>query len=107
MRDAIDQRVFKDEDGVEHKGLDAVLARLLEMLFAKGTSPRDAVALAKEILDRGFGKAKQTVNVTGDTAAVATMPRDPAEMTDEEIAQARAAIQKLRELAVVHADTEH
>lgn len=66
VRDAINRREFTDVAGVTYKGLDAVLARLLEMLFAKGTAPRDAVAVAKEIFDRGFGKAKQSLELTGD-----------------------------------------
>lgn len=107
VREAISKREFKDADGVVHKGLDAVLARLLEMLFAKGTTPRDAVALAKEVFDRGFGKAKQTVHLKEDNASAATVPRDPAEMTDEELAKAREALRTLKLLAVTRADTEH
>lgn len=107
VREAISRGEYTDADGTVHKGLDAVLARLLAMLFAASTTPRDAVALAKEILDRGFGKAKQTVNVTGDTAAVATMPRDVGEMSEPEVREALAAIGTLKRLAVVRGDTEH
>lgn len=107
VRDAIASRTFTDAAGVTHKGLDAVLARLLELMFEKGTSPRDAVALAKEIFDRGFGKAKQTVHIKDDNTPVAAMPRDPAEMTDEELTKARDAIRTLKTLAVVRGDTEH
>jgi hypothetical protein len=107
VREAIASREFTDGAGVVHKGLDAVLARLLEMMFEKGTTPRDAVALAKEIFDRGFGRAKQTVHLKDDNAPIATMPRDPAEMTDEELTQARDAIRTLKQLAVVRDDTEH
>lgn len=108
VREAIAKREFKDANGVVHKGLDAVLARLLEMLFEKTTSPRDAVALAKEIFDRGFGKAKQTVHVSGDSEAVATMPRDPAEMSESEVREALDAIGTLKRLAVVSGgSTEH
>lgn len=107
VRDAIAKREFTDAKGVVYHGLDAVLARLLEMLFEKGTTPRDAVALAKELFDRGFGKAKQTVHLKDDNASVATVPRDPADMTDEELAKARDALRTLRLLAVADAGTEH
>lgn len=108
VRDAIDRREFKDANGNVHKGLDAVLARLLELLFETGTSPRDAVALAKEIFDRGFGKAKQTVHLKDENTPVATMPRDPAEMTTEELREAIAAVGTLKRLAVVRgSNTEH
>lgn len=107
VRDAIAKREFTDATGVTHKGLDAVLARLLGMLFDQGTTPRDAVALAKEIFDRGFGKAKQSVKITGDSPQGVTMTRDPTEMTEEEVRKALEAIGTLKRLAVVRDDTEH
>lgn len=108
VRDAIEKREFTDASGHVHKGLDAVLARLLDLLFDKATTPRDAVALAKEIFDRSFGKAKQTVHLKDDNAPIATMPRDPADMTTEDLRDAIAALGTLKRLAVVRGGTtEH
>ena len=108
VRAAIAKQEFIDAAGVVHKGLDAVLARLFALFFDKGTTPRDAVAISKELFDRSFGKAKQTVKIEDDNAPIATMPRDPAEMTTEELRKAIEAIGTLKRLAVVSGgNTEH
>jgi hypothetical protein len=105
VREAIARREFTDANGVVHKGLDAVFARLLEMLLDRNTSPRDAVALAKEIIDRGFGKAKQFVEVT-DGNAVATDGRPASDMTEDEVREALAAIGTLKRLGGITADAD-
>lgn len=106
-REAMAVREYTDASGQVHKGIDAAFACLLDILFDAKTSPRERIAAFKEWCDRGYGKAKQTVNVTGESAAVATMPRDPAEMSDAEVREALDAIGTLKRLAVVRGDTEH
>lgn len=111
VRDAIAKREYTDAQGVVHKGLDAVMTRLLEMLFDSKTTPRDAVALAREVVDRGFGKAKQFVEVT-DATPQAVDGKSADDMTDEEVREALAAISTLKRIggiAVTDGDdpTEH
>jgi hypothetical protein len=106
-REALALRVYQAKDGKTYTGDEAALQCLLDMGFDDKHNARERIAAFKEVFDRGHGKAKQAVNVTRDAAAVATMPRDPAEMTDTEVREALAAIGTLKRLAVVGGDTEH
>ena len=106
-REAMQLREYQANDGQTYIGEAAAFHCLIDMFFDDKANMRERIAAFKEWCDRGHGKAKQTVNVTGESAAVAMMPRDPAEMTDEEIDKAREAFKTLRDLAVVSGDTEH
>lgn len=106
-REAVSLREYTAHNGKTYKGEEAAFHCLLDMFFDHRIQPRERIAAFKEWCDRGYGKAKQTVNVTGDGAPVVTMPRDPANMSDAEVREALEAIAKLKRLAVVHGDTEH
>lgn len=106
-REAMKLREYIAKDGVTYKGDDAAFACLLDMFFDDKANMRERIAAFKEWCDRAHGKAKQTVKVEGEEGAVTTMPRDPANMTPDELRQALAAIATLKSLAVVRGDTEH
>lgn len=106
-REAMAVREYTAKNGVTYKGTDAAFACLLDMFFDEKANMRERIAAFKEWCDRSYGKAKQKVELSGDGAPVATMPRDPANMTSEELRDALAAIGTLKRLAVVSGDTEH
>lgn len=108
-REAMKVREYTDNNGTKHTGIDAAFACLIDMFFDDKANMRERIAAFKEWADRGFGKAKQTVKVEDENAAVATMPRDPAEMTDDDLREALKAIGTLKRLAVMGdgGNTEH
>jgi len=107
-REAMKLREYKARDGVTYKGTEAAFACLLDMFFDDEANMRERIAAFKEWCDRAHGKAKQTVKVEDDNAPVAKMPRDPADMTDEEVREGLKAIGTLKRLAVVRGGaTEH
>lgn len=106
-REAMALREYAAKDGKTYKGEEAAFQCLLDMFFDAKIAPRERVAAFKEWCDRGHGKAKQTVNVTGDATAVTTMPRDVSQMNETEVREALGAIETLKRLAVVSGDTEH
>jgi Family of unknown function (DUF5681) len=106
-REAIATRSYAAKDGKTYTGEEAAFQCLLDMFFDEKTPGRERIAAFKEWCDRGYGKAKQQVKVTGENAAVAQMPRDVAEMSDGEVREALSAIGTLKRLAVVRGDTEH
>lgn len=102
-------REYTDANGIEHKGVDAAFACLLDILFNERTPPRERIAAFREWCDRGFGKAKQKVELTGDGAKSPTESKDPKDMTNEELDEALDAIRTLKRLGAVSADdvSEH
>lgn len=106
-REAMASRTYTAKDGITYKGDEAAFHCLLDMFFDEKTPPRERIAAFKEWCDRGHGKAKQSVKLTGEATAGVTMSRDPAEMTESEVRTALDAIGTLKRLAVVRDDTEH
>lgn len=106
-REAMTLREYTAKDGITYKGDDAAFHCLLDMFFDEKMAPRERIAAFKEWCDRGHGKAKQSVKITGEAAAITAVPRDVADMTEPEVREALSAIGTLKRLAVVHGDTEH
>lgn len=106
-REAMALREYNAKDGKTYKGEEAAFQCLLDMFFDEQHNARERIAAFKEWCDRGYGKAKQSLKVTGESAAVAQMPRDPGDMSEDEVRQALGAIGTLKRLAVVRDDTEH
>lgn len=106
-REAMALREYTAKSGQTFKGEEAAFQCLIDMFFDEKCAPRERIAAFKEWCDRGYGKAKQSVKVTGESAAVATMPRDVSEMSEGEVREALGAIGTLKRLAVVRGDTEH
>jgi hypothetical protein len=107
-REAMKLREYTDAKGNEHKGVDAAFACLLDILFDAATTPRERIAAFKEWCDRGFGKAKQFVEVSDERGAVAE-GKPSSDMTDEQLREALDAIGTLKRLGgIAHDDsTEH
>ncbi len=106
-REAMALREYTAKNGVTYKGDEAAFHCLIDMFFDDKCAPRERIAAFKEWCDRGHGKAKQSVKITGDAAPGVTMARNPAEMTEAEVRTALEAIGTLKRLAVVRDDTEH
>lgn len=103
-REAMKVREYTDAKGNKHTGIDAAFACLLDILFDAGTSPRERIAAFKEWCDRGFGKAKQFVEVSDGPASVADA-KTTKEMTVEQLREALAAIGTLKRLGgIAHDD---
>lgn len=100
-RDAIASREYKGNDGKTYKGEEAGLAVILDILFDERNPPRERVVAFNAWADRAHGKAKARVEVTPDTPDAALQGKQPEDMTDDEIAEALAAIRTLRRLGAV------
>lgn len=101
-------REYTAKDGLVYKGVDAAFQCLIDLLFDKDVTPRERIAAFKEWCDRGFGKAKQFVEVNdGNPASAEGRPAE--DMTDDEVRQALAAIGTLKKLGGIAGDdaTEH
>lgn len=99
-REALALRSYKAADGVTYQGADAAIQCLLDMGFSETVVPRERIAAFKEALDRGYGKAKQSVVVSGEQAT-SVVRRPASEMSDEELHAGLNAIRTLKELGVV------
>ncbi len=107
-REAIALRTYKANDGKTYEGDEAGLQAVLDILFDEKTPPRERIAAFNAWADRAHGKAKVKVELTPDTPDAALEGTQPEDMTDEEIAEARAAISTLRRLgAVANGASEH
>lgn len=106
-QEALAIREYTAKDGIKYKGLDAAAQCLFDLAFDDKGNTRERIAAFKEAFDRAHGKAKQTVNVTTEASAVAEMPRDPSEMTEDELQKAIEAIEVLERVGVTRGDTEH
>jgi hypothetical protein len=101
-REAMAIRKYTAADGVEYEGDRAAFQCLLDMFFDEDTPARERVAAFREWCDRGFGKAKQSIKVSGDQATE-IVGRKPEEMTDDELTAAIEAIATLKRLGAVDA----
>lgn len=88
-REAVEARSYTDANGVEHSGVDALMAVYLDVAFSKEAKPRERVDAATAALDRGWGKAKQIVQI-GETSSSDV---DLDQMTDEELAAELARLE--------------
>jgi hypothetical protein len=66
-----------DEEGVPK------IRRVIESLYEKAVSgDKVAVAAAKELIDRGFGKATQQVNVSSEVVQVNIRKYEPSQTSE-------------------------
>jgi hypothetical protein len=103
-REAMALREYTAKDGITYKGDAAAFHCLIDMFFDDKANMRERIAAFKEWCDRGHGKAKQKVEVTGDVTTTAVEGRAPEDMTDDELKAALDAIKPQRQLGAVAAD---
>ncbi len=101
FREVAESREYVAADGNTYRGLDALAHVLLDIAFSKEEQARDRRTAVDSYADRGWGKAKQTIEVNEKPADAG---RNPDDMTDEEIASALDAISTLRKLGAVSTD---
>lgn len=89
-REVAETREYTDSNGVTHRGPDALVAVYLDVAFNKEAKPRERIDAATAALDRGWGKAKQVVQI----GEVASANVDLDQMTDEELAAELARIEQ-------------
>lgn len=96
-REAMKLREYTAKNGQAYKGIDAAIHCLIDMFFDEKVTPRERIAAFKEWCDRGFGKAKQFVEVT-DGAPASADGRSTEDMTESEVREALDAIGTLKRL---------
>jgi hypothetical protein len=101
FREVAETREYTAADGQTYRGLDALAHVLLDIAYSSKEQARDRRTAVDSYVDRGWGKAKQTIEVSEKPADTGRRPDD---MSDEEIAEALDAIHTLRKLGAVSAD---
>jgi len=60
---------------------------------------RDRITALGMVLDRGWGRPKETIDLRAEGTALALTPEAVSKLSDAELAQAVAVVTRLRELA--------
>lgn len=103
-REAMALRSYVAKDGNKYEGVEAAMQCLIDMFFDEKVPPRVRITAFTEWSNRGYGRTKQHVTVTGDGPTVTT-GRNPEDMTDGELADALGAIRRLKQLGAIASAT--
>lgn len=68
-REAADGRTYKDAEGNSHTGAAAMIAVLLDLALDPTGRSRDRREAAVAVLDRGWGRPKQVVDIKSEQVA--------------------------------------
>lgn len=82
-REVAETRSYTDAAGTVHTGAAAMIAVLMDLALDTHGKSRDRREAAVAVLDRGWGRPKQTVDIKGDAVAAAP-PKMPA-LTEEQL----------------------
>jgi hypothetical protein len=87
VRELVAAQKHADPERGEIDGWSAMTLRLYDIAMGKtNAKERDQIEAIKVLKDRGYGKARQTVDVTGDLRVGSAPVQLPPTLTDEQVA---------------------
>jgi len=91
VREVLESRSYAANDGKSYTGVEAVIHLLLDIAFNPGEQAKDRISAAEKVVDRGYGKPKESLEVSGGMTPEQQALLDALRMTPHErrIAQAQ------------------